>query len=397
MVRPADRRFAAFLALALVVGGTVAVTAPPLAIAQTLAADPSALAATAEEAIRNELGRLVPPLWRVESVTVDVTPPPATTTKDKDAKAADPRLTAKVTVGVSLGKPTYAFDSRDGAVTFLRPVAEAGLEKTLTAKAVATRGANGWAVRFTAQNPDVLDGLGKPLDEWPGQPVILGTPDEQAARERLEREAQQRTAEDTARRNRDEAWLAQSEASAKIAAERAAKERVAAEARAAQINEVRAKLLGPDRAVKIATFEAALGGNDLALRQVASEAALQSRDPILANLALKDWIARRRSAPVQVFATKEDTNSESVLQNLGPFTVEFDGFTPINGTIAGRMGAPGYSITKTSTIIGSLAQTELTLSSYGCTLSLRLSEHQTLDGLLRCQTLPTLIARITLD
>lgn len=402
MVRPADRRFAAVLALALTVGGTVGLTAPVHAIAQTQtqsqSTDPATLAAAAEEAIRNDLGRLVPPLWRVESVTLDVTPPAAPAKdKDRDAKAADPRVSAKVTLGLALGKPTFLFDSRDGTVTFLRPVADAGLEKTLTAKAVATRGANGWTVRFTAQNPDVLDGLGKPLDEWPGQPVVLGTPDAQAARERLEREAQQRAAEDAARRARDEAWLAQSEASAKIAAERAEKERAAAETRAAQITEVRAKLLGPDRAVKIATFEAALGGNDPALRQVASEAALQSRDPILANLALKDWVARRSSAPVQLFATKEDAGSEAALQNLGPFTVEFDGFTRINGTIAGRMGAPGHAVAKMSTIIGSLAQTELTLSSSGCTLSLRLSEHQTLDGLLRCQTLPALIARITLD
>jgi hypothetical protein len=390
MVRPANGRFAATLALALMVGGAAAVMSAALAIPPAHAAEISA-----EEAIRNDLARLVPPLWRLDSVTVDVAPPPPTSSKD--GKTADQRATAKLTLGLTLGKPTYLIDSREGPVTFLRPVAAEGLEKTLNAKAVATRSATGWTVRFTPQNPEVLDGLGKPADEWPGQPVVLGTDEAKTLREQIDRDAQQRTADEAARRNRDEEWLVQHDAAAKIAAERAEKERQTAEARAAQITELRAKLLGADRAVKIAAYEAALGGNDPALRQMANEAALQSRDPLLGNLALKDWIARRRAIPVQLFATKEDANSEAVLQNLGPFTVEIDSFTPVNGAIAGRMGAPGYSIAKMSTIIGSLAQTELTLSSYGCALSLRLSEHQTLDGLLRCQTLPTLIARITLD
>jgi len=390
MAQPAERRFAATLTLALMVGGAAAILPAVFAIPPAHAAEISA-----EEAIRNELSRLVPSPWRLDSVTLDVAPPPPTAAKD--SKPADQRAAAKLTLGLTLGKPTYLIDSREGPVTFLRPVAVEGLEKTLNAKAVATRSASGWTVRFTPQNPEILDGLGKPADEWPGQPVVLGTPEAQSLREQLDRDAQQRAADEAARRARDEEWLVQHDAAAKIAAERADKERRAAEARAAQITDLRAKLLGSDRAVKIAAYEAALGGNDPALRQMASEAALQSRDPLLGNLALKDWLARRRAIPVQLFATKEDANSETVLQNLGPFTVEIDGFTPVNGAIAGRMGAPGYSIAKSSTLIGSLAQTELTLSSFGCALSLRLSEHQTLDGLLRCQTLPTLIARITLD
>lgn len=390
MVRPAEERFAATLALALMVGGAAAIIPAAFAIPPAHAVEISA-----EEAIRNDLSRLVPSPWRLDSVTLDVAPPPPTAAKD--SKPADQRAAAKLTLGLTLGKPTYLIDSREGPVTFLRPVAVEGLEKTLNAKAVATRSASGWTVRFTPQNPEILDGLGKPADEWPGQPVVLGTPEAQTLREQLDRDAQQRAADEAARRARDEEWLVQHDAAAKIAAERADKERHTAEARAAQITDLRAKLLGSDRAVKIAAYEAALGGNDPALRQMASEAALQSRDPLLGNLALKDWLARRRAIPVQLFATKEDANSETVLQNLGPFTVEIDGFTPVNGVIAGRMGAPGYSIAKSSTLIGSLAQTELTLSSFGCALSLRLSEHQTLDGLLRCQTLPTLIARITLD
>ena len=184
---------------------------------------------------------------------------------------------------------------------------------------------------------------------------------------------------------------------AKAEAERADQERRRIEARVARITDLRGRLTGSDRASRIAAYEAALGGNDTALRQMAIEAALRSGDPVLANLALKDWLARKKALPVLLYATKEDPNSETVLQNLGPLTLEIDSFTPVDGALAGRMGAPGYSIARPSAAVGTLARTELTVNAYGCVLSLRLTEHQTLDGLFRCQTLPTLIARVTLD
>ena len=392
MVRPAGGRFAAALAMGL--------SASVPAAGSVAAAD-----TFPEEAIRTELARLIPSPWRFESATVEpVAPPPAAAAKDgKDSKDSkenrdpDSRAAARVAARVTLAKPTFVVDSREGPVTFLRPVADIGLEKTLTATALATRNPGGWTVRIDPQNPDVLDGIGKPAAELPGRTVVLGSEEARRLREQLDRDAQQRLTDEAARRKREEELLAQQTAAAKAEAERADKERRAVEARVAQIADLRGRLLGQDRSAKIAAYEAALGGNDPALRQLAVEAALQSRDPVLANLALKDWMARRRAVPVQLFATKEDPSSETVVQNLGPMTLEVEGFSPVNGAVAGRLGAPGYSIAKPSTIIGTLAQTELTLNSYGCALSVKLTEHQTLDGLLRCQTLPTLIARITLD
>lgn len=338
--------------------------------------------------LRARIEALLPAPWRIESLSVEPLPEP---------QSPDPQLAARVSAKLVLGGPTYLVDSREGPVTFLRPAAEAGLSKSWVATALATRGAGGWTVALTPQTPGLLDGIGKPAAELPGRTVVLGTPEAKSLREQLDRDATQRLAEDSERRRREEERLAQQTAAAKAEAARAETERRAVEARIAQIADLRGKLTGTDRAARLAAFEAALGGNDPALRQTAMEAALQSRDPVVANLALKDWIARHRAVPVQLYATKEDPSSEVVVQNLGPMTLEIDGFSPVNGALAGKLGAPGYSIARPSSIVGTLAQTELAVNSFGCALTLRLAEHRTLDGLLRCQTLPTLIARITLD
>ncbi|WP_448203977.1 hypothetical protein [Azospirillum sp. sgz302134] len=378
MVQPADWRFAVVLMAGL---------APVLAAnAAEFPVDP----------IRAEVARLVPPPWTVEEVTV--TPVPAPVPEGKPAaKESDSRAAARIGARLRLAKPTYVVEGRDGPVTFIRPGATSGQEKTLNATALAKRSGNGWTAQIELQNPEVLEVPGKPAEELPGRLVLAGSEEAKAVREQFDRESRERIAEEQARRQREEEIRTQVAATAKAESDRVEAEKRAAEARAGRIGELRARLLGGDRAVRIATYEAALGGNDPAARQVAVEAALQSRDPVLANLALKDWIARRKALPVQLFATKEDANSETVLNNLGPLTLEIESFNPVNGAIAGRMGAPGYSIAKPSAAIGTLAQTELTVNAYGCALALRLTEHQTMDGLFRCQTLPTLIARITVD
>ncbi|MBP2232857.1 hypothetical protein J2847_006191 [Azospirillum agricola] len=380
MRRPATVRFAAALATGIA-------AATPVGTATASEPFP-------EEAVRAEIARHVPAPWHIDSLTVEPAELPGTTS----GKGSDQRAAARIAARVTLTTPTYVVDSRDGPVTFLRPAADSGLEKVLTATARATRNAAGaWTLKVEPQNADVLDGIGRPATELPGRTVVVGSEEARTLREQLDRDARQRLTDEAARLKREEELLARQNAANAVESERADRERRAVEARVSQITELRGKLLGQDRPAKIAAYEAALGGNDPALRQLAVEAALQSRDPVLANLALKDWIARRRAVPVQLFATKEDPSSETVVQNLGPMTLEVEGFSPINGAVAGRLGAPGYSIAKPSSIIGALAQTELTLNSYGCALSVRLTEHRTLDGLLRCQTLPTLIARITLD
>ncbi len=371
MARPAAWRMAAALGIGLTLAG-------PSWAAESTALSPLA------DTVRHEVARQVPPSWRVEGVTLQ----PA------ESAAGPVRIAARL----SLAKPTYVVDSRDGPYAFIRPVAEAGLEKVLTGVATPSKGRDGkLTVKLDLENPEVLDSLGRPAEELPGKVVVVGSEEAGKLRAQLDAEAKQRLADEEARRQREEELLAGQQAAAEAEAERLAEERQAVEARTTLIGEVRNRLLNGERPTRIAVYEAVLGGNDQALRQIAVEAALQSRDAVLANLALKDWIARHKTIPVLLYATKEDPNSDTVLRNLGPLTIEVESFTGVNGTLQGKMGARGYAIAEPSAAMGTLAQTELTVNAYGCTLTLRLTEHRTLDGLYRCQTLPTLVARITLD
>ncbi len=392
MMQPGNGGFAARVASRITAGVLAGWIAVALPSGPAEAAEPAVASAESipETLLRARIESLLPAPWRIEALTVEPQPLPM-------PPPADPSAAARVTARVVLGAPTYLVDSREGPVTFLRPAAEPGLAKSWVATVLATRNATGWTIALTPQAPGLLDGIGKPAAELPGRTVVLGTQEARTLREQLDRDATRRLAEESERRKREDERIAQQTAAARAEAARTESERQAVEARIAQLADLHGKLTGQDRTARLAAFEAALGGNDPALRQTAMEAALQSGDPVVANLALKDWIARRRAVPVQLYATREDPSSEAVVQNLGPMTLEIDGFNPVNGALAGKLGAPGYSIARPSSIVGALAQTELAVNAFGCALTLRLTGHRTMDGLLRCQTLPTLIARITLD
>jgi hypothetical protein len=169
------------------------------------------------------------------------------------------------------------------------------------------------------------------------------------------------------------------------------------EARRKRIESLRAVILGNDRAARVAAFEAALTGGDAALRKVAVELAFDSRDPVLSNLALRDWLSRTKEAPVQLFATKEEPGSVSVLQNLGPLSLKIHSFDPAAGAVSGQLSAPGYDVSRDGAAAGTLAQTTLIFNTFGCQLALQLSEQRMLDGLYRCRSLPALLARIAPD
>lgn len=169
------------------------------------------------------------------------------------------------------------------------------------------------------------------------------------------------------------------------------------EARRKRIEGLRAVILGSDRAARMAAFEAALTGGDPALRKVAVELAFDSRDPVLAHLALRDWLSRTKEAPVQLFATKEEPGSVSVLQNLGPLSLKIHAFDPAAGAVSGHLSAPGYDVSRDGAAAGTLAQTTLIFNTFGCQLALQLSDQRMLDGLYRCRSLPALLARIAPD
>lgn len=185
-------------------------------------------------------------------------------------------------------------------------------------------------------------------------------------------------------------------AASQPAASQPADERAQA-ARRAQIDTLRAAVLGPDRSRRIAALEAALSGGDLILRRAALDAAMESRDPALGALVLRAWLARAQATPVQLYAVKEEAGSAALLQNLGPLTFTPQSFDVATGAVAGALSAPGYNETRDAAAAGIAAQTTLTVNTFACQLALQLTEHRTLDGLYRCRTLPALAARIVLD
>lgn len=331
--------------------------------------------APSPDAVRQEAARRIPAPWTVEEVTIRPAGP------DDGAAAA-------VSVRVRLAQPTFAVEQRTEEVAFLRPVADAGTEKVLTGTAAPASGAAQGAAPLTLafDNAEVLDSLGRPASQLPGRTVVAGTPEAAAEAEKLAA---------SAARKREADELAADNALAET--ERMAQQMRLLDARTQQMNTVRARILDGEPAARIAAFEAAVGGDDVPLRQFALETAFAGRDPSLLNLALRDWLGRKKSVPVQLYATREEPASETVLRNLGPLTLDIQAFNAVSGNLTGRLGAPGYNITMPSAASGYLAQNELTVNSFGCSLALRLTEHRTLDGLYRCQTLPALVARIVLD
>ena len=343
---------------------------------------------------RDQLGRELPPLWKLE--TFSPGPPQAASGADKDAP--DRPVVQAFTAVVSLTASTFTVDSQRGPYTLLRPVAEQGLRKTLSGLIKSNhREGGGWTVRVGVQNIYVLDNIGQPADRFQGRTAILGSPEAARLTTELEQTAKQQNEADAQRQRRQQEQLDQQLSVVKAEAQRIAADHALIDQRSAALASVKRQLMEGERTTRIAAYEAAMKSDDVSVRAMALSAALAGRDAVVANLALRQFLATKKSLPIQLFATREVKDSESVVNNLGPLTLSIDHFDPVTGNLEGKMGAPGYSIALPGSASGYLAQTELNVNTYGCSLQLRLSEVETLDGIFRCQTLPTLIARITLD
>jgi hypothetical protein len=340
--------------------------------------------------LRDQLARELPALWKLESLTVS--PPSAT-----EGEGPNRVVTQPFAAAISLTAATYAVDTQRGPFTLLRPVAERGMRKTLSGVVKSSLRDGNWVSRFGFQNGYVMDAIGQPIERFPGRTVVVGTPEAAKLVSELDEVIKQQVKAEAEQRQREKERMDQQVAQARADAERAAAERTVIDQRAAQLADLRRLISEGERQGRVAALEAALAGSDTSIRELAMDAALSGRDPIVANLALRNFFAQKKSLPVQLFATKENKDSELVLTNLGPLTLSIERFEPISGALEGRMGAPGYSITLPGSATGTLAQTELLVNTFGCSLQLRLSEVKTMDGILRCQTLPVLIARITLD
>jgi hypothetical protein len=333
------------------------------------------LAGPVEDAVRVELLRHVPGFWRIDKVT------------------AEPVFggRARFEARLKLDTDTYLADGRAGPVTFVRKGASSGTEKVVFGTVAELKAGTGKAFRVDAAGiADLLEPLGKPMDALPGRPVLAEGEEGKAARAAAE-------AEDAKRLEAEKARAARQAAADTATAAADEAERKAVEARSRRLSAFTDKLASRDAAERIAAFETALAGEDAALRRLAVTTALQGRDPVLASMALRDRLVRHKTVPVQLFATREDRNSETVLANLGPLILTVDAVDAATGNLTGSMGAAGYGVTQTSSAAGTVTAGELIVNTYGCSLLLRLTDGRSLDGLYRCQTLPVLAARVALD
>ena len=347
------------------------------------------------DGLRDQLARELPALWRLESFTLA---PPTTDGKEGAAKeTGDKTIVQPFTAVVGLAAATYAVDSQRGPFTLLRPVAEQGTRKTLSGLVKSTPRDGAWTSRFGIRNGFVIDNIGLPIDRFPGRTAVLGTTATTELLNDLEQGAKRKAEAEAENIRQQREALDLQLAAVKADAQRIAADRALIDQRAAALADLKRQLLDGERPARIAALEAALNGKDPSLRAMAFATAFSGRDALVANLALRALLTQKKALPIQLFATRENKDSETVLNNLGPLGLTIERFDPLTGVLEGKMGAPGYSITLPGGAVGTLTQTELTINTYGCTLQLRLSDMATLDGIYRCQTLPTLIARITLD
>lgn len=327
--------------------------------------------------LRDQFLSRLPSLWKLKAFVVTAT------------EGTDSGVLSRFQAIATLSESLYIVDGYEGPVTFVRRYAEAGLEKVVFGAVRSVQQKDGsWASQFDVANEAALGMPGGPLSLFPGRAIVRGTEDEGLYYTQRQEETKTRHQAELA--SLDEHTLFK-------AAERGQLEKQEAD-RAKRLSALRESFTGTDRAARIAAIETALSANDGAVRTLAFETAYASKDPAIINGALRSFFGQIRTAiPIALFATKEDANSQTAVDAMGPFTLAVDRVEPTTGILHGRLGAPGFPVTQPSEAVGLLAQTEMTIVSPGCALALRLTDNQTLDGLLRCQNLPPLIARITLQ
>jgi len=350
-----------------------------LVLAVVAMSAPRGLGATPlDDSVRAEVSRRVPGWWRVDRVTIG---------DPKGIAQGETGASSRFEAEARLLVPTFAPELRAGTETLVRRAGEPGVAKLLTGEVKVSR-KGGVEVTLDA-SLSLLESLGKPETALPGRVVPVDGEEGRALLASIsERERERaRAAEDLA------AVVSAAEAAEAKAAQTV---KAAIDARAKRLTELTERLNSRDRAERLAAYQEGIGDPDATRRALATEAALKSRDPVLAGSAVRDWLTRRKTIPVLLYAVKEEPESETVSRNIGPLKLSI-GEIDASGGITGSLSAPGYGVTRDAAAGGLLTRTDLSVVTFGCALNLRLTEQRALDGVYRCQTLPPLAARVVLD
>jgi hypothetical protein len=195
---------------------------------------------------------------------------------------------------------------------------------------------------------------------------------------------------------------------------RTAAQRVAIEERTRQLAELRARFAG-DRNARLAALDQAMRSEDPVIRALGFEAALTSQDAAAISLALRLTLLQKRELQVVTFAPSiigpGQTDAQEVAASVAGFTLLLRDINPTTGKFAGTARLGGSE----ALVSGALGRSEMTVAlrpldkgvpllvggvaQQGCSLMLRLSEVQTLDGIFTCtaKETPRLVARVALD
>ena len=152
------------------------------------------------EELAAAFGFELPRGWTVVSFEVEATTDYGT--------PVEPDVRSRFVVVVELLHDTFFVVERDGPYTFVRPIAEAGEQRTIYGISASVRSAGAWRTQFTLEHDPTAD-TGQPQGLIPGRLIVLGSEDETEHRELLEAEANARHHDELARRRRDEELKAQ--------------------------------------------------------------------------------------------------------------------------------------------------------------------------------------------
>lgn len=343
-----------FLREALIAAAVAASLAHP-APARAQQAQPGAndLAGFTQDVVKNQVVAMMPGLWRVDSFVQQGA--------INNGTVVEPDIRTRFEVHLSLTAETYARESNDGPVVFVRRAAPAGLQKVLYGLSTSRLQAGAWRTQIELQNPDVLRGLGEPLATIPGRIIVRGTPEEAeyvkqrdadaqaAAQQKLadakrqeELAAQARAAaaaEQQAKQQQEQAVavaaaqrqaavdavqadakrqqaeldeaaaakLAEAKAAHDLAVQQQLKDLAAGQAdvlaaRAKALEQLRAALQGQSRSDRLAALDTALASEDLAARSLAYDAALGGNDAAAQNVALRRLFDAKRLIVFNLFA-----------------------------------------------------------------------------------------------
>jgi hypothetical protein len=154
----------------------------------------------AAEELAAALGFELPRGWTVASFEIEATSDYGT--------PVEPDIRNRFVAVVELAHDTFLVVERDGPYTFVRPIAEAGEQRTIYGISASVRSAGTWRTRFTLEHDPTAD-TGEPSGLISGRVIVLGSEEEARHRELLAAEEDARHRGELARRRRDEELKAQ--------------------------------------------------------------------------------------------------------------------------------------------------------------------------------------------